>query len=83
MEPDTPDGEAKIAQIGARIEQWITYRGFALNVGPNLVDFDLIVPCGIADRSRYVDDVAAPTSGRNARSARTYYRAIRRGVWDG
>ena len=44
-------GEAKIAQIGARIEQWITYHGFALNVDPNMAHFDLIVPCGIADKA--------------------------------
>ena len=44
-------GEAKIVQIGARIEQWITYHGFALNVDPNLAHFDLIVPCGIRDKA--------------------------------
>ncbi|MBI3913223.1 MAG: lipoyl(octanoyl) transferase LipB [Chloroflexi bacterium] len=44
-------GEAKIAQIGARIEQWITYHGFALNVDPNLEHFNLIVPCGISDKA--------------------------------
>jgi lipoate-protein ligase B len=44
-------GDAKIAQIGARIEQWITYHGFALNVAPNLAHFDLIVPCGIRDKA--------------------------------
>lgn len=43
--------EAKIAQIGARIEDWITYHGFALNVNPNLAHFDLIVPCGISDKA--------------------------------
>jgi len=48
---DTPTGEAKVAQIGARIEQWITYHGFALNVDPNMAHFDLIVPCGIADKA--------------------------------
>ena len=47
---DTPTGEAKIVQIGARIEQWITYHGFALNVDPNMGHFDLIVPCGISDK---------------------------------
>jgi lipoyl(octanoyl) transferase len=41
---------AKIAQIGARIENWITYHGFALNVDPIMQHFDLIVPCGIPDK---------------------------------
>jgi len=48
---DTPNGEAKIVQIGARIEQWVTYHGFAVNVDPNLAHFDLIVPCGIGDKA--------------------------------
>ncbi len=43
-------GDAKIAQIGARIEEWVTYHGFALNVDPNMRHFDLIVPCGISDK---------------------------------
>jgi lipoate-protein ligase B len=42
--------DAKIAQIGARIESWITYHGFALNVDPLMQHFDLIVPCGISDK---------------------------------
>lgn len=42
--------EEKIAQIGARIEAWITYHGFALNVDPNMQHFQLIVPCGITDK---------------------------------
>lgn len=43
--------EAKLVQIGARIEQWVTYHGFALNVDPNLAHFDLIIPCGISDKA--------------------------------
>lgn len=45
MHPD-----AKIAQVGARIQRWITYHGFALNVDPNMAHFQLIVPCGIHDK---------------------------------
>jgi lipoic acid synthetase len=43
-------GQDSIAALGARIEDWITYHGFALNVCPNLSHFDLIVPCGYKDR---------------------------------
>lgn len=42
--------DAKVAQIGARIESWITFHGFALNVDPIMQHFDLIVPCGILDK---------------------------------
>jgi lipoic acid synthetase len=39
-------GDKNIAALGARIEEWITYHGFALNVSPDLSHFDLIIPCG-------------------------------------
>ena len=43
-------GNEKIAAIGARIEQWISYHGFALNVDPDMSHWHWIVPCGISDR---------------------------------
>ncbi len=42
-------GGGKIAALGARIEEGITYHGFALNVAPDMAHFALIVPCGLRD----------------------------------
>ncbi len=39
--------EDKVAAIGVRVRQWVTFHGISLNVDPDLSHFQGIVPCGI------------------------------------
>jgi lipoate-protein ligase B len=37
----------KLASIGVGVRRWVSWHGFALNVGLDLSGFDTIVPCGL------------------------------------
>ncbi len=39
--------EDKIAAVGLRVRQWVSFHGLSINVDPDLSHFDGIVPCGI------------------------------------
>jgi lipoyl(octanoyl) transferase len=39
--------ESKIAAVGVRIRQWVTYHGVSLNLDPDLSHYQGIVACGV------------------------------------
>jgi lipoyl(octanoyl) transferase len=52
--------EKKVAAIGIHVSQAVTSHGFALNVSPDLRDFEWIVPCGISDREMTSLELESP-----------------------
>ena len=41
------EGRRKIASIGVAVDHWVTFHGFALNVGIDLAVFERFRPCGL------------------------------------
>jgi lipoyl(octanoyl) transferase len=78
--------QRKIGALGIRVERGVTYHGIALNVAPDLRDFDLIDPCGTpglastsiaAELRRAGADVSPATSSAAVgRAAETFARDL-------
>jgi lipoyl(octanoyl) transferase len=49
----------KIAAIGVRLKQWVSYHGISLNVSSDLSHYSGIVPCGISEQDLGVTSLAA------------------------
>jgi lipoyl(octanoyl) transferase len=62
--PDKPlastgeTAEDKIAAIGVRLRQWVSFHGVALNVSPDLSHFSGIAPCGVRETHLGVTSLA-------------------------
>ncbi len=39
----------KIAALGIRLSRWVAYHGIAINIKPNLTNYNAIIPCGIKE----------------------------------
>lgn len=45
---ETPEGEKKIAALGIRVRNGVSYHGVAINLDPDLSHYAGIIPCGIS-----------------------------------
>ena len=76
----------KIGALGLRIERGVSYHGIALNVAPDLADFDLIDPCGmpgLVSTSIAAEVVRAggePTAAGIVEAAAVFARAFARQI---
>ena len=82
------DGPAprKIGALGLRIERGVSYHGIALNVDPDLLDFQLIDPCGMPGviSTSIAEELGRtaepPTTAAVERAARHFAEAFAAGI---
>ena len=43
------NSEEKIAAIGIRVKNWVSYHGISININPDLRHYNGIIPCGIKE----------------------------------
>jgi lipoyl(octanoyl) transferase len=76
----------KIGALGIRIERGVSYHGIALNVDPDLRDFELIDPCGMPGlvSTSIADELGrtaeAPSTAAVERAARIFAPAFARAL---
>jgi lipoyl(octanoyl) transferase len=83
-----PDGvrPRKVGALGIRVERGVSYHGIALNIDPNLRDFELIDACGMPGVASTSVAVEAgrpdelPSTARVADAASVFARALAAGL---
>ena len=76
-----PDGASprKIGALGIRVERGVSYHGIALNIDPDLADFDLIDACGMpgVDSTSIASELATDDGASSQRRRRVGRRGRR------
>jgi lipoyl(octanoyl) transferase len=61
IENERGSQEKKICALGVHLSRWVSLHGIAFNVNTDLDFFDMIIPCGIADRDKTVTSLSRET----------------------
>ena len=73
--------ESKIAAVGVRVRQWVTYHGVSLNLDPDLTHYRGIIPCGLSQHgvtSLAAQGITASMAELDAELIGTFEQALQR-----